>query len=347
MSRTSWEAVKRIVWSPRVVGQNLLRGKVDVKVGQKIALGYAIALGTAILGTGAGVLIGHYYESQAERKRKDVLEEIRLSEAVQHHLLLAQVNQYRLVSMLLYPERLQQRYGHFREHLAQTKTAWTELKASSKQPQVEETPGELEAWNRLLKYDGLLDDYLKEVDYLVNRFDLLNLSSERIDAARERLLVFNGGSMGLKLLEFTEALEELVKITSQEEAEAEAALQRARMLRYQLTILSATASITMAIWLAWYTTRAIAHPVRELTTIAQTATQHSNFTLQAPVTTHDEVGQLALSFNHLIERVRLLLLEKEQQTLELEMAREAIEQMAQAFQVNELKEFINQHRSER
>ena len=78
-----------------------------------------------------------------------------------------------------------------------------------------------------------------------------------------------------------------------------------------------------AIALAWYTTGAIANPVRELTLIAQTVTQNSNFALQAPITTDDEVGQLALSFNHLIDRVRLLLAEKEQQALELETAREA------------------------
>lgn len=321
------DAVKRIIRPPRVAVQNLVQGKQrlnGLKVGQKIALGYAIALGTALFGTVIGAIVAHYYETQAEIQREDTLAETRFPEAIQHNLLLAQVYQYRLVSVLLYPERFEQKYRQFREHLTQAKTAWADLQASYEHPEVEETPEELEAWQELLKYDGLLDDYLKEIDYLVNRFDLLNASENiDIDRARERLLVFNGGSMGVKLLEFSEELENLIAVTSQEYAEAEAALHRARMLRYQLTILCATASITVALILAWYTTRAIANPVRELTLIAQTVTQNSNFALQAPLTTDDEVGQLALSFNHLIDRVRLLLAEKEQQALELETAREA------------------------
>ncbi|WP_442948122.1 sensor histidine kinase [Nostoc sp.] len=48
--------------------------------------------------------------------------------------------------------------------------------------------------------------------------------------------------------------------------------------------------------------------------------QESNFDLQAPVTTNDEIGILATAFNHLIERVKTLLTEKEQRSTELQQA---------------------------
>ena len=314
------DAAKQLV-PPRVsVKKTLVQGKQKLdglKVGQKIALGYAIALGIAIFGTGIGGLIGHYYENQAETQREDALKAIRLPAKIQFNLLLAQVYQYRLVSVLLYPERLEYQYNQFHKHIIQANAAWNALKASH------DSRTETEEWEELLEYDRLLEQYLNEVESIFDRFDLLNLSSENIEAAQERLLIFNSGVLGIKLVEFSETLNALLNATSEDYAEAEAAFQRARMLRYQLLILSATISITIALALAWYTTGAIANPVRELTNIAQTVTQNSNFALQAAITTDDEVGQLALSLNHLIERVRLLLAEKEKQTLELETAKEA------------------------
>ena len=314
------DADKQIV-PPRVSVKNTLvrsKQKLDgLKVGQKIALGYAIALGIAILGTGIGGLIGHYYENQAETQREDALKAISLPAKIQFNLLLAQVYQYRLVSVLLYPERLEYQYNQFHKHIIQANAAWDALKASH------DSRAKSEEWEELLEYDRLLEQYLNEVESIFERFDLLNLSSENIEAARERLLIFNSGVLGIKLVEFSETLNTLLDTTSQDYAAAEAAFQRARMLRYQLLILSATISITIAIALAWYTTGAIANPVKDLTSIAQTVTQNSNFALQAAITTDDEVGQLALSLNHLIERVRLLLAEKEQQALELETAKEA------------------------
>ena len=319
MSKTL-DAVKRIIRLPRVAVQNLVQGKQrlnGLKVGQKIALGYAIALGIAILGTGIGGLIGHYYENKAETQRENALRAIRLPATIQFNLLLAQVYQYRLVSVLLYPERLEYKYNQFHKHITQANSAWDALKASHN------SRAETEEWEKLLEYDRLLEQYLNEVESIFARYDLLNLSSENIEAARERLLIFNGGVLGIKLVEFSETLNVLLNATSEDYAAAEAAFQRARMLRYQLLILSATISVTMAIALAWYTTGAIANPVRELTNIAQTVTQNSNFALQATIATDDEVGQLALSLNRLIERVRLLLAEKEKQALELETAKEA------------------------
>ncbi|MEH2384146.1 MAG: ATP-binding protein [Nostoc sp.] len=64
----------------------------------------------------------------------------------------------------------------------------------------------------------------------------------------------------------------------------------------------------------------IAKPLQSVTEVAQRVTQESNFDLQAPVTSKDEIGILATAFNHLIERVKTLLTEKEQHSEELQQA---------------------------
>lgn len=61
----------------------------------------------------------------------------------------------------------------------------------------------------------------------------------------------------------------------------------------------------------------IAKPLQAVTDVAQQVTKDSNFDLQAPVTTTDETGTLAIALNNLIQQVKALLNEKEQRSEEL------------------------------
>ncbi len=76
--------------------------------------------------------------------------------------------------------------------------------------------------------------------------------------------------------------------------------------------------LILALFLGLTISRSIANPIQALTEVAQRVTQESNFDLQAPVTTHDETGFLATALNHLIQRVKVLLNEKEERTQELQ-----------------------------
>lgn len=64
--------------------------------------------------------------------------------------------------------------------------------------------------------------------------------------------------------------------------------------------------------------RTITRPLQAVTKVAQQVTRFGNFNLQVPVTTQDEVGLLAVSFNSLIQRVA-------EYTYELEIARQTLE----------------------
>ncbi|MBE9035626.1 sensor histidine kinase [aff. Roholtiella sp. LEGE 12411] len=72
--------------------------------------------------------------------------------------------------------------------------------------------------------------------------------------------------------------------------------------------------------------RTITRHLKAVTQIAQRVTQESNFDLQAPVTTEDEVGILAISFNQLIQQVKRLLAEQHEANQKLEDYSQALEQ---------------------
>ncbi|WGV26592.1 sensor histidine kinase [Halotia branconii] len=70
----------------------------------------------------------------------------------------------------------------------------------------------------------------------------------------------------------------------------------------------------------------ITRHLQAVTKVAQRVTQESNFDLQAPVTTQDEVGILAISFNQLIQQVKQLLAEQYQVNQKLEIYSQTLEE---------------------
>ncbi|WP_335034560.1 sensor histidine kinase [Nostoc sp.] len=82
--------------------------------------------------------------------------------------------------------------------------------------------------------------------------------------------------------------------------------------------------------------RTITLHLKAVTQVAQRVTQESNFDLQVPVTTEDEVGILAISFNQLIQQVKWLLTEQYEANKKLESysqtLEEKIEERTQAMQ---------------
>lgn len=82
--------------------------------------------------------------------------------------------------------------------------------------------------------------------------------------------------------------------------------------------LSSFGGAVLALLIGWKIANSISKPLQSVTTIAQQVTHTSNFDLQAPVTTQDEIGTLATALNNLIQRVKALLQEKEHHSQEIQ-----------------------------
>lgn len=82
--------------------------------------------------------------------------------------------------------------------------------------------------------------------------------------------------------------------------------------------IASSGCVILALLLGWRISSSIAKPLQAVTEVAQQVTQSSNFELQAPVTTRDEIGTLALALNHLIQQVKVLLSEQERRSDELQ-----------------------------
>lgn len=288
----------------------------------KISLGYALSLSVAVVGTTAGILMGDYYQQQANKIEKDAIEEITLSNQLQDTLFLIMTHKQQLIFVLEKPELLQQESSEILEYTAKLTRLWSEFKSTegnTKNAKIKEFPGEVRKARDILQtYDRSLEAYLRQIKQLLKQLEPYDLGSEKVEATQKLLLNFHNSPLAFTIHHLSEDLDKLIKLSYTEYEQAEHQGIAAQKFRVLVVTGSILLSVGLATLLALYTSRAIAQPIQAVTAVAQKVTQEANFKRQVPVTTEDEIGVLAIAFNSLIQRVA-------EYTQQLEFARQTLE----------------------
>ncbi|MBC1240672.1 ATP-binding protein [Nostoc sp. 2RC] len=284
-------------WVKQVFHQRSIR--------QKIFFGYGLALGIAVLGTIAGLVIGDRYLQQARQKMVLADEEKNLLNSFQGELLEIQIHQQEIVPFLQQPQALQRGISHFKRDLAEAETLLSQMEEFS-QSHVQEDLQSL-----LLKHDDSITVYFEELRSLIRQ--ILPLSSQPQGALKAQQLIskFSQSQDALKFYQFGHDLTEFAITVQETQQEADIAQKKAASIQTQIILASILLSVAMATILAFYTSSIIARPINAVTDIAQRVTKEANFDLQAPISTDDEVGALANSLNQLIQQVKQLLAEQQ------------------------------------
>src|SRR4028119_1375833 len=92
----------------------------SLRVGQKIGLGYTLALGIAVCGTIAGFGVGDRYQQETQQQEEHARNEVELLQRLQSRVLQARTHQQQLIPLAQYPEKFQDEYGHLLKHKAET-----------------------------------------------------------------------------------------------------------------------------------------------------------------------------------------------------------------------------------
>jgi signal transduction histidine kinase len=286
-----------------------------LKVGQKISVGYGLALGVAILGTATGISIADQYHQQAVRHEQNAIEETQFISELQIQLVQVLLHQQQILMLLENRDLLDQQYSYFLNHVALFKKEWSEFKSSegdTKNHKVDESPAEINTVRRFLQANEEIPEaYLQQTEAILKAINAAELSPAEIQIFRSQLLTFGSSPTSLQLKKFLQDIEQLKVRAYKDYKEAKTEFANVQVLRVQVIAGSMILSVAIAIFLAIYTSRAIARPLQQVTHIAQEATQTGNFDLQAAVTTKDEIGILATALNQLIRRVKQLLQEQQ------------------------------------
>lgn len=305
-------------------------------IGVKISCGYALALSIAVLGTSSGIIIGESYHKNALEKEEDAREKIHLLNHLETRLLQVVIHEQRLNYSLEKPDILQQEYSYFLKNSAELKRLWSEFKVTARLTQnspVVESPEELKKVKHILQtYKRTIENYLLQTEEIFEQIQGSQLKPEELALAKKKLDDLDKNSLSLQINDLSHEIDELIKLAEQDYEQAEHQGMAAEKLRIQIIVVSILLSVAIAAILAFYTSRMITRSIHSVTNVAQQVAEDTNFNRQAPVTTEDEIGTLAVSFNTLIQRVATYTQELHQKNQQLLETHEQLNQTLQNLQ---------------
>ncbi len=96
----------------------------QLKVGEKITLGYVVALGMAIAGTATGITLGNQHQQTALEQQAHAQEEVDLLFALQTSVLQSRTHQQQLIPLSEFPEDFKDEYSHILVHAETIAKFW-------------------------------------------------------------------------------------------------------------------------------------------------------------------------------------------------------------------------------
>jgi hypothetical protein len=154
-------------WSEHLVNDSPisssgLRGWIShLKVGQKIALGYGLALSVAVSGTTLGFIIADRYQQKAYRQQEEALTELYLAYRLQVSVFRVRTKQHKLIFFINQPQRWKANYSQLLAHLTDVRRIWSEFQSTyvSLPPEVHES--KINQNIQALKSFETMDNYLQ------------------------------------------------------------------------------------------------------------------------------------------------------------------------------------------
>jgi signal transduction histidine kinase len=288
--------------------QVLLRQQAKVRswrIHQKIGYGYFLSIGIGVLGSLTGLLIADYYQGKSIEQLADAHVQAQLLGNFNEEVVSVQLYASRLAAVAENPERLKLEAAQFRKSIA---------RAEKLRQQMEQFILSNPVWLATdpATFHRLLDTLATSLD-----------SYAQIVESTQQPLIIVSGQEAASLERLNAEVEKILDIAQTQEQRGGELMEEAQGLEKLIVVVSIFLSVTIASIIARQTTRAIAQPIVALTQVAQQIARESNFSLQATVTTQDEIGSLASSLNYLIERVA-------ERTQELQHAKELAEAANQA-----------------
>ena len=284
---------------------------------RKIAYGYVLAISIAVLGTSAGLIVGEHYDDKAAQKLRSADERHDVMDLLEQAVVDVKIRQQKIMATaentVRQPDELKKLLESINEAKGHLSTLQLKLKDDATFSGEDTSPSNpwLQTCNIELKL------YSELVKSLLEQIDKNQATPGEIQKTKQVLWTTLERDLAPKLEQLSQSLNQLSNYTKAQQDQAKATFKAAKVLRVIIIIASMVLSMTIALALAFYTSRAIARPIQAVTNVAKQVTQEGNFNLQATVTTDDEIGILATSLNQLIQRVALQIRELQQAQAQL------------------------------
>ncbi|MEG4802249.1 HAMP domain-containing sensor histidine kinase [Microcoleus sp. ARI1-B5] len=310
------------------IGLKSLLGRLGIR--QKIGCGYALVIGIAILGAVAGRGVESYHKQQVREKLAIDRDKAEILTNLNNTAQEVRIHQLLLLNLTAKPQIFDRERSDFLTRVAQMSGQLEQLQS---QPPTSNSAAakDYQQIQEFAKANSkTVEAYFQQVQKLLGNAKLSGLNPQQRQVFQQNLNNFATGSNAFELEQFSQDSAKLASSFRDKADEAFRTYEKAEQLGTLILVASLFVSAAIAALLAAYTSGAIARPLEATTLIAQRVTEESNFDLQVPVTSSDEVGLLAISINELIQRVA----EYTEDLHEAKVAAEAANRSKSAFLAN-------------
>ncbi len=296
-----------------------------LSLSQQIGGGYALAIGIALLGTGAGAIVADAYQKQAIAKLKDASEQEYQLVQLQITLVRARSHQMRLVHVLGNSEWLRSETDRFFQEIARAQEYREKLESLPASSQQESQVANASELTTLLKnYKSTLDSYAELVEYLLKQIQPSNLQLSEIAPAQRILLRSFTGEIAIKIDRLSESLYALIESAKAQEGKALLELQKAQALRFSLIGASMGIAAAVAAVMAFQSSRAIGRAITAEIRDRQRA-EESVRTLNAQLEDRVRSRTAELKFSN--EKLVLEIVEHRRTELQLRQTRQRLQHL--------------------
>ena len=271
-------------------------------IDKKISGGYLLAIGIGFIGSLSGLIIADCHQEKGLRQLNDARIQAQLIGNFKDAALAAQLQGAQLDSFVDNFAKLELQKQQFFNSIVKAKNLRLRIEkfADSQPAWLAAKP---EALKTLLQdCTENLESYADTLNSTLLQIQQSQLSPRKIELIR-KLLATESGEGAKQLEGHLQELSKILEIAQQQERQGGAVMQDAQGIEKGIIMIGMLLSVGLAGIVACRTSRAIAKPVVSVTQVAQQVAAESNFDLRAPVSGQDEISSLAVSLNHLIERV--------------------------------------------
>ncbi|HEY9810294.1 MAG TPA: HAMP domain-containing sensor histidine kinase [Halomicronema sp.] len=290
---------------------------------QKIGYGYFLALAIGFFGSMMGMIIADYFQGEGVEQLADAHIQAQLLGNYKDAVMEAQLHGAQMASVVDDAQLLSIEKNRFFASVARTKRLRTEVERFIKNKPAWLAASPPVIYELIENCEGRLELYAEQIRLILQGVEPQKVDVEEVADLRNKLLSVAKSEGVRSLEELSFELGKLLEIAQEQERQGEVLMEDAQGIEKLIIVVSMLISVAIASFLALRTSRAIARPVVTVTRVAERVARESNFDLRVPVAAADEIGSLAVSLNHLIERVS-------ERTRELETAKEAAEAANQA-----------------
>ncbi|EAW37382.1 Periplasmic Sensor Signal Transduction Histidine Kinase [Lyngbya sp. PCC 8106] len=266
-------------------------------------MGYALVIGIAMLGAITSFVVEGYYKGKLKEQFPVDQEKAQTLTRINNNVFELKSNQEELVGLITQTSSIAEDLSEIRSGIFEINRQLQQLKFIPKTQNREVQNDYIKIQNLSQQYTENLQVYAQNLEKILQTIEKGRSDPRTQQSLQNALIQFSQSPEAQNLYNLSDESIALTVSLGDRVSQGLKASEKAELLGNQILFFSLLISAFLGLVLAVYISWVIAYPIATMIKVANQVGEESDFAIQIPVTTDDEIGELTYALNHLIQRV--------------------------------------------